>query len=142
MFPDILSERISNELGCLSTIEQLEPLESADGWLIAVALHILNAVKQISISSAACRLLPPILLSAASQLRLEPDCSPECREKVVDARYSVEARMLILSRKYPQRPFLQMMDVVKEVWERLDNETSQAHWMNVMHEGGLLTLIC
>ncbi|KAK4506505.1 hypothetical protein PRZ48_000237 [Zasmidium cellare] len=142
MFPDILSERISNDLGCLSVIDQFEPLESANDWLIAIALHILNAVKPISISSAACRLFPPILLSASSQVRLDPECSSEFRERVVEARYTVEARMLLLSRKYPQRPFLQMLDIVKEVWERLDNGTAQAHWMNVMHEGGLLTLIC
>ncbi|EME50396.1 hypothetical protein DOTSEDRAFT_145246 [Dothistroma septosporum NZE10] len=137
--------------------------------LTTTALHILDLIKSIPITSAACRLLPLILMSAGSQLRLPSGASTSTdhneattttpttttssaaagHTEIIDARYSVEARMLVLSRKYAQKPVLQMMDIVKETWERLDaygsgdggeGEKEGAHWMDVCLEKSWQTI--
>lgn len=121
--------------------------DEVHAWLAAIAIHILDLVKTVAITSAACRLLPMILMCAASQLRLPPvvaagGSSPGHNE-VIDARYVVEARMLVLSRKYAQKPVLQMVDIVKETWERLDSAGGggeRAHWMDVSQEKSWQTI--
>jgi hypothetical protein len=120
-----------------------------DTALVHLATRILDMVKPITLASGACRLLPLLLLMAGSQLRL-PDASTTTtttttdrsdEDVVVDARYLVEQRMLVLARKYPQRPILSAVDTVKEVWERADAGAGGAHWMDVAHEKCWQTLL-
>ncbi|GIZ46804.1 hypothetical protein CKM354_000991400 [Cercospora kikuchii] len=155
----------SSHINSDSTKSYKSPL---DYHLTMLATQTLDLVKPIPISSGACRLLPLIMLIAGSQLRLpdnithshnttttsrsaaevgssdhaDPDTTQQY-DDLVAARYLVEQRMLVLSRKYAQRPQLCALDIVKEVWERADNPGTAngnagggggAHWIDVAHE--------
>lgn len=142
-FPDLLQQRINDDtlpkdltFLSMSAENTMGYANDTDLRLTAIANHILDSIKPISIISAACRLLPLVLLSLASQLRL-PDGS---LDEILENRYFLEARMLTLSRKYAQRPILQMMEIVKEVWSRLDKGSPGAHWMDVAHDRAWLTM--
>ena len=54
---------------------------------------------------------------------------------ITQNRYLVEARMFALSRKGPQGPILKAINIIKEVWDRLDNG-HYGNWIDVMHEKG------
>ncbi|CAK3932777.1 Hypothetical predicted protein [Lecanosticta acicola] len=146
-FPSLLQERVGNrtlpkDLIFLSmATDTMGYASDVDLRLTGIATHILDSIKPVSIISAACRLLPLVLLSLASQLRL-PDSTMDSQQydEMIEARYFLEARMLTLSRKYAQRSVLQMMEIVKEVWSRLDSGTSGAHWMDVAHDRSWLTM--
>lgn len=119
-----------------------------DSFSCAIATEVIDTVKEISISSSACRLLPLVLVSCAGQLRFpdfeEPmDETQQARhDKLVEARYFAESRMLALSRRYPQKQMLQILDIIKETWNRLDNDLPDgAHWMDVMHDKQLQTTL-
>ena len=155
-FPNLYENRRSNAVSFPLLYDQ-DPNQSIDhsGYttmldsaLCAIASEILESLKKLSISSSACRLLPLILVSCACQLRFPDQLQPEKEahgdrnDQVVDARYFVESRMLALSMRYPQRPILQILEIVKEVWDRLDNDqVDNTHWMDVMHERHLQTLL-
>lgn len=117
--------------------------DELDSWITAMAVHVVDTIKPIPISSCACRLLPILLVSSAGQLRFPggESLDSERHDAVVNARYLIEDRMLVLSRKYPQRPLLQMLDIVKEVWQRLDGEGETVHWIDVAHEKGWQTIM-
>lgn len=145
LYPDLLRSRIEHSSGALDTatlITDTNQHETADTHperLCVLAYQALELAKPIVITAGVCRLLPLVLLIAGSYLRLfEGNTLAQqlSREDVILARYLVEARLLVLSRKYPQKPLLQMMDIMKEVWSRLDpgGDPKNAHWMEVMHE--------
>lgn len=124
--------------------EQLSHSTLVETCACALAEFILNLIKDVSISSGACRMQPLILVSCASQLRLPTSTqdTEEARHKdVSDSRSFVEERMLALSRKYPQKQILQLLDVINEVWERLDGLKENAHWLDVIHEKRLQTML-
>ncbi|TKX19195.1 fungal specific transcription factor domain-containing protein 82 [Elsinoe australis] len=154
-FPHWLEKRItstgklSGSIGCTLTapVDHSGYTDAVDSWLCAIAVHILDHLKDIAISSAACRLQALILVSCASQLRfpdrqLPSDEQQDSRQgQVFDTREFVESRMLALSRKYPQKQYLQMLDIVKESWQRLDDGSPNAHWLDVAHENGWQTMM-
>lgn len=142
VFPDLLRRQASNdtELSGFSFADVTESTVHADS-LTAIAMHVLETVKPIAITSAACRLLPFILLVAGCRLRLSQGGSDQEQDEITQVRYIVEARMLLLSRKYPQKPLLQMLDIIKESWQRLDQGSTEAHWLDVADEKGWQTLI-
>ncbi|KAF4552834.1 Fungal specific transcription factor domain-containing protein 16 [Elsinoe fawcettii] len=121
-----------------------DPVES---WLCAISLHILDHLRDIPISSSSCRLHPLILISCASQLRFPDQATPdsECadvqQDQVFDGREWIEARMLGLSRKYPQKQQLQILDIIKETWQKLDDKSPGAYWLDVTHENGWQTMM-
>jgi hypothetical protein len=84
-------------------------------------------------------LQPLLLLIAGSRLKIPNDSSSshvqaeDGSNDVMQLRYFVEARMIVLARKYAQKPLQQMLDILKEVWHRLDDGSGRAHWMDVMH---------
>lgn len=139
-FPELLRQRsqADADLCGFSFASVIEDGARGDG-LAALATYILDTVKPIAITSAACRFLPLVLLMAGS--RLSVGSSDQEQDEIIDLRYVVEARMLLLSRKYPQKPMLQMLDIIKEVWQRLDQGSTEAHWLDVADEKGWQTLI-
>ena len=151
-FPTLFWDRLNKD-PTMQVLESAPPSDhggyvgEADSCMTAIAISTLNAIKPISISSGASRLLPMIVMVTACLLRF-PDytTSPDAVEadrhdEVGYARYFVEARMLDLSRRYPQRPLLQMIDIIKEVWQRLDDGSTRAHWIDVAHEKGWQTIM-
>lgn len=119
-----------------STADPSKYTDELDFRLAQLAVRALDLTKPIHISSGACRLLPLLLLMTASQLRLPDaeDAEPAQDDVVVESRYLVEQRMLVISRKYPQRPILSALDTIKEVWERADSGLPGAHWLEVAHD--------
>lgn len=120
--------------------------ERRDSWLSAIALHTLELIKDVSIHSASCRMHYLILVSAGSQLRIPsespmPDQQNTHHEKVLEGRGFVDSRMLALSRKYPQKQVLQILDIIKEAWERLDRGESRVHWLGIAHEQNWQTML-
>lgn len=117
--------------------------DELDSRLSELACHTLDLVKTIPITSGACRLLPLVMLISGSQLRLPDGEVPDAirHDEIVDARYLVEQRMLVLSRKYASRPQLCTLDIVKEVWHRADARSPGAHWIDVAHEKSWQTII-
>ena len=152
VFPQLLEDNVS----IYSTVNGFEYSTHAhsstyendiDSSLVSIACHVLDIIRPIQIASSACRLLPLLLVSTAGQLRL-PDSAATPNElhsqqhqTIVEARYLVESRMLVLSRKYPQKPLLQMMDIIKEVWQRIDSGDEQSHFMDVIFEKGWQTIM-
>ena len=128
----------------------LGALESRDSWLSAIALHTLNLIKDVSIHSATCRMHLLVLVSAGSQLRTpggssssasdEPQNSAH-HDKVLEGRGFVDSRMLALSRKYPQKQVLQILDIIKEAWDRLDRGEKRVHWLGIAHEQNWQTML-
>lgn len=121
--------------------------ERLESCLCAIAIHALDIVKEIEVSSAACRMLPLIFVSCASHLRVPGQVQSgneahECRrEEVISSRSFVEAQMLSFARKYPQKQMLRMCDIIREVWQRLDLGIERAHWMEVINEKGWQTMM-
>ena len=149
-FPNVLWTRLENDptLESLNQdlcVDQAGFANELDARLTAIAISTLKLVEPIKISSGACRLLPIILTSSASQLRLpeyteeSSDSDREPYDKALEYRFLVEARMMDLSRRYPQKPLLQMIDIIKEVWQRLEDGEPRPHWMDVAHEKGWQT---
>lgn len=145
-YPELLRSRIEKHHATLDGLDLSTGVSLNDdyGRLGVLASHILDLVKPISITSGVCRLMPLIFVAAAGHLRFPSTTNstePLQRDEVIHSRYIVEARMLVLSRKYPQKPLLQMTDIIKELWQRLDNGDSNAHWMDVVHELGWQTVM-
>lgn len=120
--------------------------EKRDSWLSAIALHTLDLINDISIHSAACRMLMLVLVSAGSQLRTPvgsstPEHQNAHHDKVLEGRGLVDSWMLALSRKYPQKQVLQILDIIKEAWERLDRGDARVHWLGIAHEQGWQTML-
>jgi hypothetical protein len=128
-------------------VDDLGFLESRGSWLSAIALHTLQMIKDVSIHSATCRMHLLILVSAGSQLRLpsatltlDQSANPH-HDKVLEGRGFVDSRMLALSRKYPQKQVLQILDIIKETWDRLDRGEKRVHWLGVAHEQNWQTML-
>jgi hypothetical protein len=155
-FPQLYGD-VSKQRTPLPLLHDREPDRSSDNAgdgrtprdsLCAIAMNILEIMNDISVTSSACRLLSLILVSCACQLRL-PDQSKATEEsqserhnQVITARFIVESRLLALSTRYPQRHMLQTLEIVKEVWDRLDDDkVNKGHWMDVMQEKNLQTMI-
>ncbi|KAM0701234.1 hypothetical protein Q7P35_011595 [Cladosporium inversicolor] len=153
--PNLLEARIERgESFPASNVEDFdEPaddsgfLENRDSWLSAIALHTLQLIKVVSIHSATCRMHLLILVSAGSQLRLPSttipldDSANPHHDKVLEGRGFVDSRMLALSRKYPQKQVLQILDIIKEAWDRLDRGEKRVHWLGVAHEQNWQTML-
>lgn len=159
IFPLLLDARLSNgsESDGLSAPVRVEANltsdQKRDEWFLSVANQSLELLQQVSIASAACRLQPILLVSIAGQMRLDrdiPECSQSPEESLYDDsdswknvdhnRWFIEARMLALSKKFPQKPFLRMIDIMKEVWNRLDSGID-SHWMDVVNDKGWYTIM-
>lgn len=159
IFPLMLVERLNHGTESLGlsfqiifdtdlTLEQRE-----EEWSSSVATQSLELLQYVPITSAACRLQPILLLSIAGQMRYsksvsQPTQSPlesvddenEICKNVDHNRWFIEARMLALSKKFPQKPLLRMIEITKEVWNRLDSG-DDCHWMDVVNEKGWYTIM-
>lgn len=146
LYPELLLTRLEQRHATLDEVDLPADsgLHSNHGGLGTLASHVLELLKPISITSGVCRLMPLVLVAAAGHLKFPStsnSSTPNQRDEIINSRCIVEARMLVLSRKYPQKPLLQMMDIIKELWQRLDNGDSNAHWMDVVHELGWQTIM-
>lgn len=150
-FPAILKERLCKRSIFDSFVLDSRIYHSAyqnenDALLVEIAINILDLVKCIPVRSSSCRLHHLLLVAAGSRLK-NPDkvgfsntVNVDPSHEITQLRYFVEARAGVLSRKYPQMPFLRMLEIIKEVWSKTDDSSDSIHWMDVMHDRGWQTL--
>lgn len=151
-FPRLLELRICNAEKLPMAYDQAfeVPIEPSvynnlqHSWLFAIASHGLEMLRPIFVSSGSCRLQPTAIISLAGQLRYPHSHSQDdsaAVQKAVGLRSFVETRMLALSRKYPEKPLLQMLDTVKETWQRLDDGAPDVHWQTLAEAKGWQTMM-
>ncbi|KJX96418.1 C6 zinc finger domain protein [Zymoseptoria brevis] len=150
IFPSLLSKRVDrgdpfaliDEHVFLPPTDDTGFAEKQDAWLSAIALHALRLIKDIPLSSAACRMHLLVLAFAGSQLRLPSEqTTVEYYDRVLEMRRVVDERMLALSRKHPQGQVLQILDIIKEAWESLNRGERCVHWLKIACEHGWQTLL-
>ncbi|KZL70555.1 C6 zinc finger domain protein [Colletotrichum tofieldiae] len=133
-----------------------------DTWLTSLALHVLDLVLEIPISSRSRSIQPFLLVSICSELSLGrtfasmsfmKECSvasigPSPRIGTSPAITDIlHGRRLIISRLssfegiLAAKPIRQMLKLVKETWACMDNQQEDVYWIDVMMERGYETLM-
>ncbi|KAF4555663.1 Beauvericin cluster-specific repressor BEA4-like protein [Elsinoe fawcettii] len=138
---------IFDDLRCTSTGS------NPRGWLTSLALHILERIESIPPSShvRVHQLLPIII--AACELRFPTrsrDMSmslnfSEEDTKIYQARKFARERLHQLASQLPAQPVHVMLELITEVWQRLDTSTDDnaegIFWVDIMVEKGWYTLM-
>lgn len=170
-FPDLLSPYVSlndptNPLISLSTPGITCPSPDAgfpeDAWLICLALHILDLVQDIPVSSRSRSIQPLLLVSICSELALgRTGCSlagvqrvpvasiasssrlkaPVTDLDVLRARRCIISRLSSFENILAAKPIRRMLLLVKETWAWMEENQQDVYWMDVMMEKGYETLM-
>ncbi|KAF2476333.1 uncharacterized protein BDR25DRAFT_252259, partial [Lindgomyces ingoldianus] len=113
-------------------------------WINSLALHILGTLESLPSSSGTCCLQPILLVAAASELKFVSSVDYfdiyANDAKVMDAREFANRRLEEYALRLPAKPLRKMIELVKEVWFRLDNG-QEAFWIDVMVEKGWHTVM-
>lgn len=133
-----------------------------NSWLIYLALHILDLVQDIPVSSTSRSIQPFLLVSICSELALDRAgnstasaqklplaslaSSPRLRAPVtqidiLQARKSIISRLSCFENMLAAKPIRQMLLLVKETWACMEVDQSDVYWMDVMSEKGYTTLM-
>lgn len=145
VFPNVLSARLlsdnAEDDGASSTRENMEQYRTN------LALHTLGLVEALPISSGTSCLHPILVLTAGSELRYSANVSiTDCIDLQADQPIAVgrdfaEKRLSELASRLPQKPYLRMIDIMKETWLQMDMFGTEVHWMQVMYEKGWETIM-
>ncbi|KAE8134260.1 Zn(II)2Cys6 transcription factor [Aspergillus pseudotamarii] len=116
-----------------------------DSWLTEFSLTTLSRLKTIPIESRTRCLQPFLLVASSSELRLPrsevsldssgPNISSHAIE-VSRTRQFVLGRLTSFLHVLPPKPVDVCLQLVREVWKRIDAGESNAYWMDVMMEKG------
>ncbi|KAF2270837.1 hypothetical protein CC78DRAFT_450446 [Lojkania enalia] len=113
-------------------------------WLDSLAMHILGALETLPSSSGTCCLQPILLVAAASELKFVSSVDYfdifANDAKVMHARDFADKRLHEYALRLPAKPVRRAIELVKEVWRRLDDGES-VFWIDVMIEKGWHTLM-
>jgi hypothetical protein len=113
-------------------------------WINSLALHILRTLESLPMSSGTICVQPILLLAAASELKLVSSLDffdiHANDTKVLQAREFVYRKLQECALRLPAKPIRKIVDLVKEVWRRLD-DGKDAFWLDVMVEKGWHTLM-
>ncbi|KAK1716110.1 fungal-specific transcription factor domain-containing protein [Colletotrichum acutatum] len=131
-------------------------------WLTCLALHILDLLQEIPITSRSRSIQPLLLVSICSELSITREfasldslgdkpmasfaSSPRLRAKptmtdVLHARRLVISRLASFEGILAAKPIRQMTLLVRETWSRMDEKQQDVYWMDVMVEKGYETLM-
>lgn len=114
-------------------------------WLNSLALHVIGLLEELPHSSGTCSTQPILLVAAAGELRLVSSLDyfdlHANNEKVRHARAFVRERLREFAKRLPSKPLMRMMQLVEEVWRRLDAGESDVFWLDVMWEKGWQTVM-
>ena len=145
-FPDVLLRRLISS-GSSFVADTSEPT-ICRWYRTTLALRILSIVESLPLWSGTSCLHPILVLSAGSELRL-PDLvlteqyantAPSVLQ-IATARTFAEQRLSDLAGRLPQKPFLRMLDILKETWLQMDMFGVDVHWMQIMYEKGWETIM-
>jgi hypothetical protein len=113
-------------------------------WINSLALHILGTLESLPMSSGTICVQPILLLAAASELKLVSSLDffdvHANDAKVLQAREIAHRKLQECALRLPAKPVRKIVDLVKEVWRRLD-DGKDAFWLDVMVEKGWHTLM-
>lgn len=161
VFPTILCQRLGKDEGdisdCSTTLRSFLDLNESSStgpsnpalWLNSLALHIIRALESLTPKSGTSCLQPILLVVAGSELRFVPSLDffdfYANDAKIIQARCFVETRFREFALRLPAKPLRKMLDLVKEVWRRVDvsdgMETADIFWIDVMIENGWETVM-
>ncbi|OCK83776.1 hypothetical protein K432DRAFT_321533 [Lepidopterella palustris CBS 459.81] len=116
----------------------------ANVWITSMALYIVDLLKSLPASSGTCCLQPILLVTASTELKRVP--SVDYYDVYVDpqrinhARSFVERRLNEFALRLPAKPLRRMLELVKEVWKRMD-AGEDVFWLDVMFENGWETVM-
>jgi Fungal specific transcription factor domain len=152
----VASEAAGNIYTCTDTSS------SADTWLTCLALHILDLIQGIPVSSRSRSIQPLLLVSICSELSLSRSSysisslqptgvasiasSPRFKvpptiSDILHARRSITARLSSFENILAAKPVRQMLILVKTTWEWMDERQQDVYWMDVLMEKGCETLM-
>jgi hypothetical protein len=121
-----------------------------DSWLTEFALTTLSRLKSIPLESRTRCLQPLLLVASSSELRLPPSpsdplalsangngpCVSSHALEVSRTRRFILGRLTSLQYVLPPKPITVCLDLVNEVWRRMDAGDKDVYWMDVMIEKG------
>ncbi|EKG11593.1 hypothetical protein MPH_11086 [Macrophomina phaseolina MS6] len=114
-------------------------------WLNSLALHVLGLLEELPSSSGTGSTQPILLVAAAGELRFVSSLDyfdlHANNEKVRHARAFVRERLREFAKRLPSKPLMRMMQLVEEVWRRLDAGEGDVFWLDVMWEKGWQTVM-
>lgn len=145
IFPAVLSRRMSDlNFGVADGVVDFDAL----GWYrTTLARYILNIIESLPLWSGTSCLHPILVLAAGSELKIpnpldqEHSTADVADPSIAMARSFAEQRLSDLAKRLPQKPFLRMLDIMKETWLQLDMFGIDVHWMQVMYEKGWETIM-
>lgn len=154
VFPSILRKRLgSDKFTWADNIDFEFPTPRFDTsyedtdtklWINSLALHILGTLETLPMSSGTICVQPILLLAAASELKLVSSLDffdiHANDAKVLQAREFAHRRLQECALRLPAKPMRKIVDLLKEVWQRLD-DGKDAFWLDVMVEKGWHTLM-
>jgi hypothetical protein len=112
--------------------------------ITSLAIHILDSLASLPSSSGTCFLQLILLVAAASELTFVSSIDYfdvyANDTKVLQAREFADRRLHEYALRLPGKPVRKMIDLVREVWWRLDGG-GDAFWIDVMVEKGWHTVM-
>jgi hypothetical protein len=169
VFPSILHKRVPlatnfESVPSTSTMNQspvfeflpIQSPQSADEFLMSLALHIVSLLEKLPASSGTRCLQPIVLIVAAAELRFssastEDPLSPfmsagsifnSLTNREVDvatARRFIVTRLQEYQLSLPAKPVMKALELIKETWARSDLG-QDVYWMDVMADMGLASI--
>ncbi|KAL4754149.1 hypothetical protein BDW72DRAFT_148167 [Aspergillus terricola var. indicus] len=121
-----------------------------DSWLTEFALTTLSRLKSIPLESRTRCLQPLLLVASSSELRLPPSpsdplalsangngpCISSHALEVSRTRRFILGRLTSFQYVLPPKPITVCLELVNEVWRRMDGGDKDVYWMDVMIEKG------
>lgn len=121
-----------------------------DSWLTEFALTTLSRLKTIPLESRTRCLQPLLLVASSSELRLPPTpsdplalsangngpCISSHALEVARTRRFILGRLTSFLHVLPPKPISVCLELVNEVWKRMDGGDPDVYWMDVMIEKG------
>ncbi|KAF7589246.1 hypothetical protein BBP40_004542 [Aspergillus hancockii] len=139
--PLFLQPESNNEPDDIGTL----PDSYYDSWLTEFALTTLSRLKTVPFESRTRCLQPLLLVASSSELRLpKAEVSldtngPSISSHAIEAsrtRQFVLGRLTSFLHVLPPKPIDVCLQLVKEVWRRMDAEEPNVYWMDVLIEKG------
>ncbi|KAM5342195.1 hypothetical protein ACJ41O_015226 [Fusarium nematophilum] len=170
-FPDLLSPYMPSRDSASQLFHVNAPDDTYSGnsavspedtWLTCLALHILDLVQNIPLSSRSRSIQPLLLVSICSELCLGRSCrslaapqnapvasiASSLRFKVpftdldiLHARRAITSRLSSFENILAAKPIRRMLLLVKETWAWMEERQQDVYWMDVMMEKGYETLM-
>ncbi|KAF1992415.1 hypothetical protein K402DRAFT_321226 [Aulographum hederae CBS 113979] len=156
VFPSILSHRLGVVGGnpffsdLFSDASNSNPLPNLAGpdFLNALAIHTLTLLESVPTHSGTRFIQLLLILVAAAELRFSPNIPESAQTRDIStlhARAFAEGRLSELSRRLPRKPVERMMQILREVWGRVDGVgmggDADVFWVDVMLEHGWETVM-